>query len=99
MKLIRFGTPDHEKPGIILDDGRRIDVSAFGADYDERFFGSDGLQRLAAWVKVNAAAAPTVDASVRLGPCIARPSKIVCVGLNYTDHAKECRSQWSRFCF
>lgn len=89
MKLIRFGSHDHEKPGLILDDGRRIDASAFGADYDERFFGSDGLERLADWVTANAATAPTVDASVRLGPCIARPSKIVCVGLNYTDHAKE----------
>jgi 2-keto-4-pentenoate hydratase/2-oxohepta-3-ene-1,7-dioic acid hydratase in catechol pathway len=89
MKLIRFGLPDHEKPGIILQDGRRIDASAFGSDYDERFFGGDGLERLLAWVKQNAATAPTVDACVRLGPCIARPSKIVCVGLNYTDHAKE----------
>ena len=89
MKLIRFGAPDHETPGLILDDGRRIDASAFGADYDERFFGGDGLARLAAWAQANAATAPTVDASVRLGPCIARPSKIVCVGLNYSDHAKE----------
>jgi len=89
MKLIRFGLPDHEKPGLILQDGRRIDASAFGSDYDERFFGGDGLERLLAWVKQNAATAPTVDACVRLGPCIARPSKIVCVGLNYTDHAKE----------
>jgi hypothetical protein len=67
MKLIRFGTPDHEKPGIILDDGRRIDVSAFEADDDEGFFGGDGLKQLAVWVKANAATAPTVDASVRLG--------------------------------
>lgn len=89
MKLIRFGQAHHEKPGVILDDGRRIDVSGFGSDFDEAFFGGDGLQRLAAWVKANAASAPTVDASVRLGPCIARPSKIVCVGLNYSDHAKE----------
>lgn len=89
MKLIRFGLPDHEKPGLILQDGRRIDASAFGSDYDERFFGGDGLERLLAWVKQNAATPPTVDACVRLGPCIARPSKIVCVGLNYTDHAKE----------
>ena len=89
MKLIRFGLPDHEKPGLILQDGRRIDASAFGSDYDERFFGGDGLERLLAWVKQNAATAPTVNACVRLGPCIARPSKIVCVGLNYTDHAKE----------
>lgn len=89
MKLIRFGLPDHEKPGLILQDSRRIDASAFGSDYDERFFGGDGLERLLAWVKQNAATTPTVDACVRLGPCIARPSKIVCVGLNYTDHAKE----------
>jgi 2-keto-4-pentenoate hydratase/2-oxohepta-3-ene-1,7-dioic acid hydratase in catechol pathway len=89
MKLIRFGSPDHEKPGVLLDDGRRIDVSGFGSDYDEGFFGGDGLERLAAWLQANAATAPTVDASLRLGPCIARPSKIVCVGLNYTDHAKE----------
>ena len=67
MKLIRFGTPDHERPGIILDDGRRIDVSAFEADDDEDFFGGDGLKELAVWVKANAATAPTVDASVRLG--------------------------------
>ena len=89
MKLIRFGSPDYDKPGVLLDDGRRIDVSGCGSDYEEGFFGGDGLERLAAWVKVKAAAAPTVNASVRLGPCIARPSKIVCVGLNYTDHAKE----------
>ena len=67
MKLIRFGTPDHEKPGIILDDGRRIDFSAFGADDDEDFFGGDGLKELAVWVKANAATAPTVDAGERLG--------------------------------
>ena len=89
MKLIRFGNPGEEKPGLQLDDGRRIDASAFGSDYDEKFFGGDGLERLAAWAATNAASAPTVDASVRLGPCIARPSKIICIGLNYSDHAKE----------
>ena len=89
MKLIRFGAPDHEQPGLILADGGRIDASAFGSDYDEKFFGGDGLARLATWASANATSAPTVDASVRLGPCIARPSKIVCIGLNYADHAKE----------
>lgn len=89
MKLIRFGNSGEEKPGILLADGRRIDASAFGSDYDERFFGGDGLERLAAWASANADTAPVVDPSVRLGPCIARPSKIVCVGLNYSDHAKE----------
>jgi 2-keto-4-pentenoate hydratase/2-oxohepta-3-ene-1,7-dioic acid hydratase in catechol pathway len=89
MKLIRFGNPGNEKPGLILDDGRRIDASAFGSDYDEAFFGGDGLVRLAAWAGQNAASAPAIDSNERLGPCIARPSKIVCIGLNYADHAKE----------
>ncbi len=89
MKLIRFGSAGAEKPGLILADGRRIDASAFGSDYDERFFGGDGLSRLAAWAASNAATAPAVAATERLGPCVVRPSKIVCVGLNYADHAKE----------
>ena len=89
MKLIRFGQPGHEQPGLLLPDGRRIDASAFGSDYDEAFFGGDGLARLGAWAATHAASAPTVDPSVRLGSCLVRPSKIVCVGLNYADHAKE----------
>jgi 2,4-diketo-3-deoxy-L-fuconate hydrolase len=89
MKLIRFGNPGAEKPGLQLADGRWIDASGFGSDYDEAFFGGDGLARLAAWAEVNAATAPTVDPSTRLGSCVARPSKIVCIGLNYADHAKE----------
>ena len=89
MKLIRYGAPGHEIPGLLLDDGRRLDASGFGSDYDEAFFGGDGLERLAAWAKANAASAPVVVPGARLGPCIARPSKIVCVGLNYADHAKE----------
>ena len=89
MKLIRFGNPGAEKPGLQLADGRRIDASAFGSDYDEAFFGGDGLARLAAWSEANAAAAPVVEPGTRLGSCVARPSKIVCIGLNYADHAKE----------
>ena len=89
MKLIRFGTPGQEKPGLQLADGRRIDASAFGSDWDEAFFGGDGLARLADWAKANAESAPVVDTSIRLGPCVARPSKIICIGLNYVDHAKE----------
>lgn len=89
MKLIRFGQPGQEKPGLQLPDGRWIDASAFGQDYTEDFFAQDGLAKLAAWASTHAATAPTVDPSTRLGPCIARPSKIVCIGLNYVDHAKE----------
>jgi 2-keto-4-pentenoate hydratase/2-oxohepta-3-ene-1,7-dioic acid hydratase in catechol pathway len=89
MKLIRFGSPGQEKPGLQLPNGTRIDASGFGEDYSESFFANDGLRRLAAWAKNNAASAPVVPNSVRLGPPLQRPSKIVCVGLNYADHAKE----------
>lgn len=89
MKLIRFGEPGKEKPGLIMSDRNRIDVSAFVADYNENFFQTDGLVRLETWARSNAAKAPHVDPSVRLGPPIARPSKIICIGLNYRDHAAE----------
>ncbi|WP_114936816.1 fumarylacetoacetate hydrolase family protein [Mucilaginibacter endophyticus] len=86
MKLIRFGEPGNEKPGIIQND-KRYDVSAFGEDYTEQFFETDGLSRLADFVKDNLL--PEVAEDVRLGSPIARPSKLVCIGLNYADHAKE----------
>jgi 2,4-diketo-3-deoxy-L-fuconate hydrolase len=89
MKLIRFGDPGREKPGIILEDSTRRDVSGFTRDYDEAFFADDGLSRLELWLKDHAAPTPPVADSVRLGPPIARPSKIVCIGLNFHDHAKE----------
>jgi 2-keto-4-pentenoate hydratase/2-oxohepta-3-ene-1,7-dioic acid hydratase in catechol pathway len=89
MKLIRFGQPGQEKPGLQLADGSRVDASAFGEDYTEQFFATDGLARLATWLEANEAAAPRVPEEVRLGPPIARPSKIICIGLNYSDHAKE----------
>jgi 2,4-didehydro-3-deoxy-L-rhamnonate hydrolase len=89
MKLIRFGEPGRERPGLLLADGTRVDASAFGSDYDEAFFGGDGLARLRSWLAGEGAGAPRVGGSVRLGPPIARPSKIVCIGLNYRDHAAE----------
>jgi 2,4-didehydro-3-deoxy-L-rhamnonate hydrolase len=91
MKLIRFGEPGSERPGLILNDGARIDVSGFTTDYDEDFFATDGLSRLGVWSQEHAAAAPQVAQSVRLGSPIARPSKIVCIGLNFRDHAKESK--------
>ena len=91
MKLIRFGAPGAEKPGLILDDGTRIDASAFGEDYDERFFAADGLQRLQAWAERHAASAPSVPENTRLGPPICRPSKLICIGLNYRKHAEESK--------
>jgi 2-keto-4-pentenoate hydratase/2-oxohepta-3-ene-1,7-dioic acid hydratase in catechol pathway len=89
MKLIRFGNPGHEKPGICTEDGRWLDCSAFGEDWDERFFGTNGVERLRQWLATHPSQYPVVPASSRLGPPIARPSKIICVGLNYSLHAKE----------
>ena len=89
MKLIRFGEVGEEKPGIQLDNGTRLDVSAFGSDYDEAFFGNDGIEKLSAWLTQNQDNCPKIADDVRLGVPLTRPSKIVCVGLNYAQHAAE----------
>ncbi|CAM3529826.1 fumarylacetoacetate hydrolase family protein [Pontibacter korlensis] len=88
MKLFRFGEPGQEKAGVILNNVK-YDVSAFGEDYNEQFFQNNGLERLKAYVQQNEGSMPQVSDGVRLGSPIARPSKIVCIGLNYADHAKE----------
>lgn len=89
MKLIKFGTQGSEKPGVLLSNGTSIDVSACTPDFNEAFFESDGLHRLSSWMEKHAATAPVVAPGTRLGSPIARPSKIICIGLNYSDHAKE----------
>ncbi|UJH68779.1 fumarylacetoacetate hydrolase family protein [Allomuricauda sp. SCSIO 65647] len=89
MKLIRFGTIGKEKPGVLLSNGKRVDVSDFTHDYDELFFASDGISKLRSWLGKNTEKCPVIENSVRLGPPIRRPSKIVCVGLNYAKHASE----------
>jgi 2-keto-4-pentenoate hydratase/2-oxohepta-3-ene-1,7-dioic acid hydratase in catechol pathway len=88
MKLFRYGTAGKEKPGVVYG-GRMIDVSAFCQDYTETFFEDGGLAGLAAWLDAHAASCPEVDTSARMGSCVPRPSKIVCVGLNYARHAAE----------
>lgn len=88
MKLIRFGEIGQEKPGILFDE-IRYDVSGFGEDYNEAFFQNDGLSRLEDYVKNHVGKLPKVGDGVRLGPPVARPSKIVCIGLNYAKHAAE----------
>jgi len=93
MKLIRHGDPGKEKPGVLLNDGTRLDVSAFEFDYDEAFFDRRGLAALQHWLKSNASTAPRVPSTARLGPPISRPSKIVCIGLNFRDHAAESKME------
>jgi len=88
MKLIRFGEAGKEKTGIVLDD-KMYDTSAFGEDYNEIFFENDGLRRLGLFVQANRNNLPPVKENTRLGSPVARPSKIVCIGLNYAKHAKE----------
>lgn len=89
MKLFRFGPDGHEQPGVLLPDGRHLDVTHFGGDYDETFFATDGPNRLIHWLVAHADTCPDVPADSRFGPCVKRPSKIVCVGLNYAKHAAE----------
>ena len=88
MKLLRFGDPGKEKPGILIN-GEMLDVSSFGEDFGETFFEANGLQRLSKWLGENSSKLPKVKAGVRLGAPFTRPSKIICIGLNYTKHALE----------
>ncbi len=87
MKLIRFGEAGKEKPGIILNE-KWYDVSSFVKDYDEAFFENNGLDNLKEKLSSNPEL-PEVPANTRLGSVVARPSKIICIGLNFMDHAKE----------
>ncbi len=89
MKLIRIGSPGSEEPGIIDSNGNWRSVAAFGEDYNERFFESEGIERLKTWLDKNLDNCPIIDKSTRMGPSIARPSKLICIGLNYAEHARE----------
>lgn len=98
MKLIRVGPEGHERPGVLLADGTRVDASGLVRDYDEAFFGGDGLEQLAAWLWLAGAGgrAPRFDPAARLGPPLCRPSKIICIGLNFVDHARETGAEIPR---
>src|SRR5438067_9330487 len=89
MKLCRLGLPGSEKPGVLLEDGTRVDASGCTPDYDEAFLAGGGVDALRAWLDDHRATAPRIGADVRIGPPIRRPSKIVCIGLNFRDHAAE----------
>src|SRR5689334_14284994 len=92
MKLFRFGSIENEKPGVLLND-QKLDVSAFGEDYGEEFLGTNGINRLRAWLKDHAHTCPIISDDVRIGAPLMRPSKIICVGLNYTKHALESKME------
>lgn len=89
MKLIRFGEKGAEHPGVQLADGRNLDVSAFGEDYTPEFFEADGIQRLSDWLAGHGANCPVVADGVRIAAPVKKPGKIICIGLNFKDHAEE----------
>jgi 2,4-didehydro-3-deoxy-L-rhamnonate hydrolase len=88
MKLIRYRQNGTVKPGIIIND-EFYDASSFGEDYNEQFFESDGINRLRKFVDENNASLTKLSQDIVLDCPFARPSKIICIGLNYADHAKE----------
>lgn len=88
MKLIRFGDPGNERPGIIIADNKRIDLSENFSDWDRNFFQNNGLQQLKEYVS-NQKDLPEVAEHERWAACVARPGKVICIGLNYSDHAEE----------
>lgn len=89
MYLLRHGPPNQERPGILID-GRRKDLSGSPFfDFDRRFFARGGLERLRAYLDERTAPLRDIADDVRVAPCIARPGLIVCIGLNYADHAAE----------
>lgn len=89
MKLIRFGEKGSEKPGLCLNDNRYIDASDFGEEFNEDFFAADGLSRLNKWLGQNQKNLKEVNRQSRLGAPLCRPSKLICIGLNFADHARE----------
>lgn len=91
MKLVRFGEKGMERPGVWLEDGRILDVRAAAfhiEDFNEHFFSNYGIEQLRMLLDDPGAKYVNAD-GIRLGPPVARPSKIICVGANYADHAKE----------
>ena len=86
MQLVRIGAFEQEKPAILIE-GKYFDVSNYVTDYNEAFFANGGLDKLAEIIANNDLT--EIKSPTRIGSCVARPSKIICVGLNYADHARE----------
>ncbi|MEO3857232.1 fumarylacetoacetate hydrolase family protein [Acrocarpospora sp. B8E8] len=94
MRLVRVGDRGGERPAVLADDGRLLDLGDLldGSDLDGDFFASDGISRIR--TAVAEGALPELDGGgLRIGAPIARPGKVVCIGLNYRDHAEESGAQ------
>jgi 2-keto-4-pentenoate hydratase/2-oxohepta-3-ene-1,7-dioic acid hydratase in catechol pathway len=92
MKLIRWMNGNQPATGVIINNDY-FDTSSFGEDYNEAFFEKDGLNRLQKFVEPSREKLPKLSKDIPLAAPIARPSKIVCIGLNYADHARETNAQ------
>jgi 2,4-didehydro-3-deoxy-L-rhamnonate hydrolase len=92
MKLIRWINGNKILTGVIVND-EYLDTSSFGEDYNEQFFENDGLDRLQKFVESNNVKLPKLSKDIHLASPVARPSKLICIGLNYADHAKETNAQ------
>ena len=88
MKLFRFGPQGKEKPGVMIQD-KKYDVSAFNQDYNEDFFANNGLKKLKDFIQKYPGQLKPLPANYRLGPVVHKPGKLICIGLNYKDHARE----------
>jgi 2,4-didehydro-3-deoxy-L-rhamnonate hydrolase len=88
MKLFRFGEIGQEKPGVVID-GKWMNVSPYLQDYNEAFFENGGLKKLEDLLEVAHNDLKEIPPTARIASCVARPSKIVCIGLNFADHARE----------
>ena len=89
MRLLRVGEPGRERPCVGREDGTVVDVSSLVDDFDGGFLAGGGVERLRAEMS-SRTDLPVVDVDAeRIGPCVARPPKVVCIGLNYVDHAEE----------
>ena len=89
MKLIRVGEAGKERPAVLLDSGKRKDLSDYFKDWNHDFFQNGGLKKLQRTIDEKIDKLPDAPASERLGSCVARPGKVICIGLNYSDHAAE----------
>ena len=103
MKLIRFGTPGEEKPGLQLEDGSRLDATGFGMDWDSEFFSDPtNLENLKTWLGDNEVSAPKISPDTRLGPAVCRgrggeERKHAAVTNNGMHHEATGLLTWPRF--
>jgi 2-keto-4-pentenoate hydratase/2-oxohepta-3-ene-1,7-dioic acid hydratase in catechol pathway len=89
MKLLRVGAPGREIPAVRSEDGRLLDISELTADVDGPFLAGDGVARVRAALEAGTLPELPESEDLRIGPPVARPGKVVCIGLNYRDHAEE----------